>query len=197
MALICYELVRYSLSNAIVLTGGIGTGKSTTSKILTDLGYEVIDADKISKEQFDKKSSEIMELFGTLDRKAIAKIIFSDTKMRTKLEQLLHPAIKDAIMQRSKELDANGNIYFVDIPLFFETKNYPFTKSLLIYTPREVQIERIVSGRLMDRADAVARVDAQMDIELKKPLATWVIDNSGTVEELKVKIKNFLEALNK
>ena len=185
-----------SFSNAVVITGGIATGKSTASELLATLGYKIIDADKIALKQFDKNSQKILDLFGTLDRKAIASVVFADKEKKMALENLLHPAIRNEILEISSDLELENKIYFVDIPLFFETKNYPFTKSLLIYAPKELQIERMVENRSMSRSDAFARVDSQMDIEAKKPLATWVIENCGTKEQLAKDLENFLKSIN-
>lgn len=181
-----------SFPNAVVLTGGIATGKSTAGAIIKELGFELIDADLISKEIFADQSVKIEKIFDTLDRTKIAQIVFADQRKKAELEKLLHPLIRERILQKATILEGSKKLYFVDIPLFFETKNYPFDKILLIYAPKEIQLDRMIKERNYTEQEARARLNAQMDIESKKLLANWVISNTNSKAELKTAIKNLL-----
>lgn len=176
---------------AVVLTGGIATGKSSVVQFFLEKGINVIDADKVAHEILEKHAKEIVNLFGSaclvdgkLNRKALGKIIFNDKKEKKKLEDFLHPLIFDAIEKQSTILDKNKECYIIDIPLFFETKRYPITKSIVVYTPKELQLERLMKRDNSNKEEAQLRIDSQIPIEDKKELATYIIDNSGDLEAL-------------
>ncbi len=176
---------------AVVLTGSIATGKSTASGILKKLGFEIIDADNIAHKVLNGQQKEIASLFGdslvqdeVVDRKALGKIVFSDEKKRKMLENLLHPLIYKAIERASLALDKKKEVYLIDIPLFFETNRYPIEKSVVVYSPKEVQLERLMERDMMSQIDAQNRMDTQISIEEKMKKANYVIDNSGTLAQL-------------
>jgi len=134
---------------AIVLTGSIATGKSSTVKLLEASGFHIIDADKIAHKILDEQHETIAQKFGEIlvhegkvDRKALGAIVFSDKTKRNELEALLHPLIYEEIERLSIEQDRLKKPYFIDIPLFFENKRYPIEKSLVVYTTEEQQLER-------------------------------------------------------
>jgi len=139
-------------SNAVALTGGIATGKSTVAKIFRSFGYTVIDADAIAHEILKTQVKAIGKEFGkafivsgSVDRKALGALVFSDSAERKKLEALLHPLIRLEIEKRAAEEEKQAKPYFVDIPLFFETEGYPIKKSLLVYASKEQQLRRLIS----------------------------------------------------
>jgi dephospho-CoA kinase len=181
-----------AFENAIVLTGGIATGKSTATAILSMFGFRFIDADSIAHEILDTKADEIEKLFGSdtirddgkVDRKKLGALVFPNPDRRIELERLLHPLIREEIYRKSEIEESFGKPYIVDIPLFFEKSGYPIEKSIVVYAPRSLQIERLMSRDGYSQREAVARIDAQMDIEEKKSLATWVIDNSLNLKNL-------------
>ncbi len=184
--------------NAIVLTGGIGTGKSTVASLLKLYGYKVIDGDKISKEVFEEKKEKIKEIFNTTDRRKIRKIVFNDKEKLKKLEELILPEVKKRIINLSKKLEKDDIPYFVDLPLYFEKQNYPeFKKVLLIYAPKEIQIQRVVKRDKTSVDEVKAILNNQMDIEEKKLLADFVIDNSKDLKHLQSQIEKFLDIINK
>jgi len=173
-------------SYAIALTGSIATGKSTVAEIFAGYGFPVIDADRIAHQILDKQAAQIAALFGQtyivqgkVDRKALGRLIFSDTQKRQELEHLLHPLIQEEIQSQAKSLDTLQKPYLVDIPLFFEHNRYPISRVIVVYTPRHIQLERLVQREGYTLQEAQRRIDTQMDIEQKRSLATWVIDNSG------------------
>jgi dephospho-CoA kinase len=183
--------------NAIVLTGGIGTGKSTVASFLKLYGYKIIDADKISKEVFEEKKEKIKKIFGTTNRKELRKIVFNDKEKLKILEELILPDVKKKVLQEAKKLESDNTPYFVDLPLYFEKQNYPeFKKVLVIYAPKEIQIQRVVKRDEVSEKDAIAILNNQLDIEKKKQLADFVIDNSKDLKHLQKEIENFLSQLN-
>ena len=177
---------------AIALTGSIATGKSTASKALTAFGFHMIDADQIAHKILDEQYLTVAELFGEIlidegrvDRKALGAIVFSDSAKRKQLEDLLHPLIYDEIKRLSDQQDLLKKPYFIDIPLFFEGDRYPIEKSLVVYTRPAQQLERLMSRDSYTREEALARIKTQIPVEEKRKRARYVIDNSGTLTQLK------------
>lgn len=195
-------------AHAIALTGGIATGKSTVVGLLKAKGYEVIDADKIAHEILDSQYLAISTLFGeifiqekqgkkSVNRKALGSIIFANTKNKNILEDLLHPLIFDEIKRRSIIEEAKEKLYFIDIPLFFESSRYPITKSLLIYTSPKLQLPRLMLRNSFTLREAKARIDAQMPIDEKVAKSSYLIDNSATLTHLKKEIQMRLIEIEK
>ncbi len=129
----------------IVLTGSIATGKSSICKLLEKNGWAVVDADKIAKELIDAKVIEA--LFGSnfikngeIDRKALGTLIFNNVNQRKKLNEYIHPLIRQEISKQVAMLKEENIKYIVDIPLYFESGNYDASKLVLLYCPNELQI---------------------------------------------------------
>lgn len=188
--------------NAIALTGGISTGKSTVCNLFKLHGFLTIDADEIAHKLLDENSHQIAIMFGEeyvengkVLRKKLGPIIFSNEENKLKLEALLHPLIKDEIIEESKLYEAENKPYFIDIPLFFEKMHYPISKSLVIYTPKDIQVQRLMSRDKIDEAEALLKISNQMDIEEKKSLATLVIDNSKNLKNLQKEVERILEEI--
>ena len=176
---------------ALVLTGGIATGKSTVANIFKEFGFKIIDADKIAHKTLEINQAKIIELFGKeyvidgeVDRKALGRLIFANKEAKLKLENLLHPLIFSEIEKQSKELDRDKKPYLVDIPLFFETNRYPIKKSIVVYVPKELQLERLIKRDGIAKEEALQRIDAQLPIEEKRERATYIIDNKKDLETL-------------
>ena len=188
---------------AVALTGGIGTGKSTSSALFKLYGFRVIDADKIAHTVLDASHSEIANIFGKeyidsenrVIRSKLGKLIFSNREAKARLEKLLHPKIFREIEKESEKLDKFQFPYLIDIPLFFETANYPIEKSIVVYAPKEQQIERIMKRNNFTREEAIKRIEAQMDIEEKKRLATYLIDNSRDLPHLQTEVERVAKLL--
>ena len=186
----------------IVITGSIATGKSTVCELLREQKYSIIDADGIAHSVLDQNCQNISELFGSeyiidghVDRKKLGSLIFKNKDEKQKLENLLHPLIREIILKKCNELSAREKLFFVDIPLFYETKAYPFDNVAVVYAPRKVQIQRLMQRNNMSVEDALERIDSQIDIETKKQKADFVIDNSGSKEALKETLKIFLQRI--
>ncbi len=189
--------------NAYVITGSITSGKSTVVNLLKERGFSVIDADLITHEQLEICKGEIICEFGEqildeagkIDRKKLGAIVFREPKKLKNLEQILHPKIKAEILSQASQLERLGQVYFVDIPLFFEKKERydEFKKVAVIYAPKELLLSRLMSRNALSLEDAKARVELQMDIEQKREMAKFVIDNSNDMENLKLELEKFLK----
>jgi len=186
------------------LTGSIATGKSTVAKFFTLFGFTVIDADRIAHEILEKQQESIGQLFGKnlivedkVDRKALGRIIFSDKQKRKKLEALLHPLIFDEIKRLSIEEEKLQKPYFVDIPLFFENERYPIEKSLVVYTPKYIQLKRLVLRDGYNEEEALQRIETQIDVEEKRKRATYIIDNTDDLMALKHECMRVKEKIEK
>lgn len=181
---------------ALVLTGSIGTGKSAAAKILASLGFTIIDADKIAHEVLQEQAAKIVEMFGDsmlrsgkVDRKALGAIVFSDESKRKMLEALVHPLIYHEIERRSCKEDNFEKPYLVDIPLFFEGKRYPIDRSLVVYARVEQQLARLMEREGYSKEEAQQRIATQIPVEDKRNMANYVIDNTGTLAQLKDECK--------
>ena len=191
--------------NAYVITGSIASGKSTVVNLLKERGFSVIDADLIAHEQLEICKCEIVKAFGEqildeggkIDRKKLGAIVFNEPKKLKNLEQILHPKIKAEIFFKASQLECLGQVYFVDIPLFFEKKERyaEFKNVAVIYAPKELLLSRLMSRNGLSLNEAKARVELQMDIEQKRKMAKFIIDNSGDRENLKLELEKFLKQI--
>ena len=187
---------------AIALTGGIATGKSTVASLLGLNGLRIIDADVIAHRILDENSGWVIEHFGAeyvnngkVIRPELGKRIFSDPDAKKELEAFLHPKIRAAIEEQSEKQDKLKYPYLIDIPLFFETGAYPIEHSVVVYTPKELQLERFMKRNGFSREESLRRIESQMDIEEKKARATWVIDNSSNLKHLQRECEQFVETI--
>jgi len=187
---------------AIALTGGIATGKSTVASLLGLNGLRIIDADTISHRILDEHSSWVAERFGDefvkngkVDRSALGKIVFADPAAKKELELFLHPKIRAAIEEQSEKQDKLKYPYLIDIPLFFETSSYPIKNSVVVYTPKTLQMERFMKRNGFSQEESLRRIESQMDIEEKKARATWVIDNSSNLKHLQRECEQFVDTI--
>ena len=191
--------------NAYVITGSIASGKSMVVNLLKERGFSVIDADVIAHEQLEICKGEIVCEFGEqilgetgkIDRKKLGAIVFCEPKKLKNLELILHPKIKAEILSKALQLESLGQVYFVDIPLFFEKKERydEFKNVAVIYAPKELLLSRLMSRNGLSLEDAKARVELQMDTEQKKKMAKFIIDNSSDMENLKLEIEKFLKQI--
>jgi dephospho-CoA kinase len=176
---------------AIALTGGIATGKSSVSKLFAQDGFDIIDADKVAHMMLDRYASVIASKFGShivsggeVNRKALGELVFSDEEKREELEELLHPAIYEEIATISESFDTEFRPYIIDIPLFFEGGSYDIDDIVVVYAPAQLQLQRLMQRDGISKEDALLRINSQLPIDHKKSLATHLIDNSSTVDNL-------------
>ncbi len=189
----------------IGLTGGIGSGKSTVSESFVDRGAILIDADRIVKELQRPGAfvhSEMVKHFGqgilnddeTLDRQAVAEIVFSDKDRLRQLNEIVHPPVNREIRRRIREQTDTDNLLVLDIPLLVEgilaggPPRYIVSGILVVDTPSEVAVQRLVEHRGFAEEDARARIKAQVSRERRLELADFVIDNSVKLNELESQV---------
>ncbi len=189
---------------AVALTGSIATGKSTVARMFEEDGFVIIDADSIAHEVLESQQEVIARMFGdevvrhgTVDRKALGKVVFADPLKRKALEQLLHPLIYDVIEARAKEEDAKQKPYIVDIPLFFEGGRYPIKRTLVVYAAPKQQLERAMMRDGLDEEAVLERIASQIDIAEKRFLADYVIDNTKDEVHLRSEYEQAKDAILK
>jgi dephospho-CoA kinase len=187
---------------AIALTGGIATGKSTVASLLGLHGLRVIDADAIAHKLLEDNAEWVREHFGPeyidkgkVNRPKLGELVFSDPGAKAKLEAFLHPLIRQEIIAQSEKQDRFAFPYLIDIPLFFESGAYDIKDSVVVYTPKAVQLERFMKRNGYSKEESLRRIESQMDIEEKKRRATWVIDNSGSLKHLQAECERFVETI--
>lgn len=191
----------YNYDKPIIgLTGGIASGKSAVTKILRDMGLKVIDADQLVKSiyQTDECREFIQKNFpgawenGSINFPILREIFFQDLKSKAMIEAYIYDRLPNVFQTATHELkDQNFCIY--DVPLLFEKKLHHKTDiSVVVYSPRDIQLVRLMKRDNIGRESAERILDAQMDIEEKRKLADFVIYNDGTLEELAADIGQFL-----
>lgn len=188
----------------IGLTGNIGCGKSSLSKILKDNSLDIIDADIISREIMsnNKLLEEVFQVFGedvkdkdgNLNRKKLASIVFSDDKKLIALNDITHPAIKNEIKRRIKDIENKGrNIVIVDAALLIEGKFLDLIDKLIVITCDEKeQLNRVMDRDNSNMDEALNRISSQMSQDEKVKFGDYIIDNSGSLEELNYKANNLI-----
>ena len=177
------------------LTGGIGSGKSTVSGLLQARGAVIIDADAIVREVqqpgspvlaelAQKFGSDVLAEDGSLDRQAVANIVFTDPDALKSLNAIVHPAVGREMNQRMIAQRASNNVVILDIPLLTENPREGLQGRIVVDIPVELQIQRLTSFRGFDEADARARISRQATRQERLDQADFVVDNSGGLEDL-------------
>lgn len=190
----------------IGLTGGIASGKSTVSRMLNDLGAEIIDADKVAREVVEPNQptwaniklrfgEDILYENGQLNRQKLGAIIFNDGQARTDLNAIIHPAIRKRMNeQKEKALKQGIELIVMDIPLLFESElEHMVEKVLVVYVPEAIQKTRLMHRDQIDEATALQKMKSQISIEKKKEKGHAFIDNSGTQEETKTQLERIIQ----
>ncbi len=189
----------------IGITGGIGSGKSTVSQYIEKKGYTILDADKIARSLLDKNKpvyealvlrygEDVLDNKKNIDRSKVSNIVFSDENELTFLNDISHKMVDEVIKRELLSADQRGDkIIFIDAPLLFEANvdrycNYTW----LVYADQEQRIKRTIErdGRTEDNVKAI--IDSQMKDEDKMSLVDDVISNSGSIEDLILRVEEVL-----
>lgn len=187
----------------IVITGTIASGKSTLCKLLEEMGYKVISADEANRALLEpgsknfeaiKNSGEFDEAFNneSLDKKALAQIIFSDSQKLKKLNQLTHRNILDEIENQIAKLDES--VVFIEIPLFFQMEEkFAANEVWLVVANYETQLQRLMMRDNIDIDYAKAKIESQDQLLTMKENSNVVFDNSTSIENLRKELEIVLK----
>ena len=179
------------------LTGGIASGKSTIARFLSEVGAQVVDADKIAREVVKRGTpgyDAVLAFFGrtillpdgVIDRKRLGEIIFNDPDKKASLDAIVHPLVFERSAEMIAQIAAEtpDAVVIMDVPLLMEANmGRDLKEVIVVYVPETLQLERLMNRDGIDEQAAMARIRSQMPIEEKRRRATVVIDNSGTIVE--------------
>ncbi len=189
-----------SVKPVIGLTGGIASGKSVVAAILRDEQIEVVDADRLAREVVAPGSEGLQEVVtafgagilnadGGLDREALGRVVFADAHARQRLEAITHPRIGRLSAERLTAAQRGSGAYVVyEAPLLVETGAHRrFAALVVVSATSATQIARAASRDGLDHVDAQARIAAQLPLLTKTEVADWVIENDGSLEDLRTR----------
>ncbi len=188
------------------VTGGLGSGKTTACKFLAAKGAYVFDADQVAKQilatdpEVQREVSEALgiDIFknGVIDTAKIARVAFANENHQRLLNDIIHPRVMEAFHQLVNELSDQYPLIVVDAPLIFESGfDSHLDHTLLIYTKYKVRLERALRRGNLSRDDILRRMELQMPDEEKRELATFVIENNGSEEELRQAVEKLYDQL--
>lgn len=190
----------------IGLTGGIASGKTTVSNILREKGFVVIDSDEISRgllevgtecfnDVVNKFGNRILRDNGTINRKELGNIIFKEETKRELLNSIIHPNVFKLIDIALKK-HVSSEFVFVDMPLLFEVHYESKCDAVVcVYTSKNIQLQRLINRDDITETDAKYRINAQIDIEIKKKKSDYVIDNNEGFTELYSNVEKVLDLI--
>ena len=181
------------------LTGGIGAGKSTVSAMLAERGAVIVDADRIARDLQSPGSpvldamakrfgSHILLDDGSLDRAAVAKIVFNDEAALADLNAIVHPAMQSEIQRQIDDQRATDRVVVLDFPLLGENPRTGLAATIVVDIPVDVAVQRLIEQRSMDEADARARINSQLSRDERLATATHVVDNGGDRQALTAQV---------
>ncbi|HDC8069189.1 TPA: dephospho-CoA kinase [Staphylococcus aureus] len=193
------------MPKVIGLTGGIASGKSTVSELLSVFGFKVVDADKAAREAVKKGSkglAQVREVFGDeaidengeMNRRYMGDLVFNHPEKRLELNAIIHPIVRDIMEEEKQEYLKQGYNVIMDIPLLFENElKNTVDEVWVVYTSESIQMDRLMQRNNLSLEDAKARVYSQISIDKKSRMADHVIDNLGDKLELKQNLERLLE----
>ena len=193
------------MGKIIGITGGIASGKSTVTNFLRKQGFQVVDADavvhqlqkpggRLFKALVQHFGQEIILENGELNRPLLASLIFSNTEEQEWSKQIQGEIIREELASLRDKLAQTESIFFMDIPLLFE-QDYSswFNETWLVYVEPDVQMDRLMKRDQLSKDLAISRLSAQWSLEEKKGLASQVIDNNGSQDQLLAQLNSLLE----
>ena len=185
---------------SIAIVGNIASGKSTVENVLRKKGYKVFDSDIIAHEVLDDLSEKILEAFkdydisenGRISRQKLGALVFDDKNLKEKLENIVHPEIKDRLKKIFEENKLEKYI-FVSIPLLFEVgwRNL-FDKILFIYTEDKIRLNRLMQRNNFTKDEALARIKSQLPQEEKVKVSDFIVNNNHSIDVLQKYIERFI-----
>lgn len=187
------------------LTGGIGSGKSEVARLLESFGAYIVDTDALAREAVAPNSDALREIArtwpatvgpnGTLDRAALAEIVFRDPTARERLNAIVHPHVRRLATEADRHAKRGQLIVHV-VPLLFET-DYAASMdaSVVIIAPEEQRIARVLNRDRVTEEQVRARMAAQIDPQLARQRATYVIENDGDFGHLRERTRELYETL--
>ncbi|HCZ2506182.1 TPA: dephospho-CoA kinase [Staphylococcus aureus] len=193
------------MPKVIGLTGGIASGKSTVSELLSVFGFKVVDADKAAREAVKKGSkglAQVREVFGDeaidengeMNRRYMGDLVFNYPEKRLELNAIIHPIVRDIMEEEKQEYLKQGYNVIMDIPLLFENElENTVDEVWVVYTSESIQMDRLMQRNNLSLEDAKARVYSQISIDKKSRMADHVIDNLGDKLELKQNLERLLK----
>ncbi len=198
-----------SLSETMIigLTGGIASGKSTVVEMIKEAGYKVIDADQLVHDMqakggrlyralLDWLGEEILLPNGELNRPKLGQLIFSNEEMRQRSAEIQGTIIREELATQRDRLAKKEDVFFMDIPLLIENGYQEwFDQIWLVAVSPEVQHQRLMKRNHLSSEEASMRIASQMSLEEKKPYASLVLDNNGSFDDLKEKVKSAINDL--
>ena len=193
------------MGKIIGITGGIASGKSTVTNFLREQGFQVVDADAVVH-QLQKPGGRLYQLLvqhfgqeiilenGELNRPLLASLIFSNPEEREWSKQIQGEIIREELAALREQLAQTETIFFMDIPLLFE-QDYSawFDETWLVYVDRDVQVERFMKRDQLSKEVAESRLATQWSLEEKKKLASHILDNNGSRDQLVTQVVKLLE----
>jgi dephospho-coA kinase len=193
------------MGKIIGITGGIASGKSTVTNFLREKGFQVVDADTVVH-QLQKPGGRLYQLlvqhFGQkiileneeLNRPLLASLIFSNPEEREWSKQTQGEIIREELAALRDQLAQTETVFFMDIPLLFE-QDYSawFDETWLVYVDRDVQVERFMKRDYLSKEVAESRLATQWSLEEKKKLASHILDNNGSRDQLVTQVVKLLE----
>ena len=186
----------------IGITGNIASGKSAAEDFIRESGFKVYDTDKIAHNILEnseeaKRAFSEFDIFsnGEIDRKKLAKIVFSDKKQLEKLENIIQPEVKKEIL-KIFSLCENEKAIFVSVPQLFEAgfENL-FDKIIFISAEKSIRLARLMKRNSLTEEEALLRINAQQDEDKKIIKSDYIIENNSTPETLQNHIKDFLSSI--
>ena len=193
------------MGKIIGITGGIASGKSTVTNFLREQGFQVVDADRLVH-QLQKPGGRLYQVLvqhfgheiilenGELNRPLLASLIFSNPEEQEWSKQTQGEIIREELAALREQLAQTEAIFFMDIPLLFE-QNYAnwFDETWLVYVDRDIQLERFMKRDHLSKDLAESRLSAQLFLEEKKKLASHILDNNGSRDQLVSQVVKLLE----
>ncbi|KUO66294.1 MAG: dephospho-CoA kinase [Gracilibacter sp. BRH_c7a] len=191
----------------IGLTGGIASGKTSVANWFADRGIRVFDADKAVHDLYSQEGiiSSIAKVFGAeyiqegfVNRSHLGRLVFSNKEARTKLEEIIHPYVREEMRKSIKTAEREGEkTIILDLPLLFETDWTSYIDEIwTVYVPLEIQIQRLTQRNGFSREEATQRISSQLSLEYKADKADRVIDNSGDWPHTELELVKIWEEIN-